>query len=95
MGHFIVSSVCFVLWAIAINLVCAGLLLAYKRVTGSALLFTTGIACFAVILGVGICARIDIAHSFRYAGITLALGVPILLRRVQHAEQNSLLKKKL
>ena len=94
MGHFIVSSTCFILWAVGINLVCAGLLLAYKRTNGSAFLFTAGLACFAVLLGVGLYARVDIAHSFRYAGITLAFGIPFLLRRVRHTEQDRPLEKK-
>lgn len=93
MGHFIASSLCFALWAVSLNLVCAGLLLGYKRVSGSTLFFTIGIACFAVLLGLGVCAHADIAHPFRYAGITLALGIPLLLRRVRHTQLERLLEE--
>ncbi len=95
MDHFIALLLCFVLWAASLNLVCAGLLLGYKRVSGSALFFTAGIACFAVLLGLGICVHADIAQPFRYAGITLVLGIPLLLRRVRHIEPGRLLGKKL
>ena len=93
MGHFIASSLCFVLWAAGLNLVCAGFLLGYKRVSGSTLFFIVGVACFAVLLGLGICAHADIAHPFRYAGITLVLGIPLLLRRIRHTEPGRLLGK--
>jgi|GEM_PF-2022289 len=88
MSYFIVSSACFVLWAVGINLVCSGLILTCKRKGSSALLITAGIACFAAVLVLGVFAHIDIAHSARYAGITLAFGMPLLLRRKQRTAQN-------
>ena len=88
MSYFIVSSACFVLWAVGINLVCSGLILTCKRKGSSALLITAGIACFAAVLVLGVFAHIDIAHSARYAGITLAFGMPLLLMRKQRTEQN-------
>lgn len=93
MGHFIVSSMCFILWAVGLNLVCVGLILACKRISGSAIFVTAGVACFATVLGLGVFAHIDIAHSFRYAGITLAPGMPLLLRYVQRTEQNKISRK--
>ena len=90
MSYFIVSSACFVLRAVGINLVCSRLILTCKRKSGSALLITAGIACFAAVLVLGVFAHIDIAHSARYAGITLALGIPLLLKRIRRTEQNKL-----
>lgn len=81
MAHFLLSSLCFVLWAVALNLVLSGMLLGYNRVRGSALLFTAGLGCLVLLLGLGVYAHIEIAYSFRYAGLTLMLRMPLLLKR--------------
>ena len=80
MEHFLLSFLCFALWAGSLNFLCLGLLLVRKRVSGSALVFTAGLACLMLIFGLGVSAHVDIAQTFRYAGLTLALSIPLLLK---------------
>ncbi len=80
MAHFLLSFLCFTLWAGSLNFLCLGLALVHKRVSGSALVLTAGLACLMLIFGLGVSAHIDIAQTFRYAGFTLVLGIPLLLK---------------
>ncbi len=81
MGHVFLSVLCFVLWAFALNLMFLGGVLAHKRVSGSASLFTVGMACLVSLMFLGVHAHINIAQSFRYAGATLPLATLFLVKR--------------
>ena len=90
MGHIVLSVLVVVLETFALILMSAGLLMAFKRMSGNALIFTAGMACLALLLAVGVHAHMDIAKPFRYAGVTLPLGVLFFVKRVmKHDNQAS------
>lgn len=84
MGHAVLSVFCFVLWAFTFNLMFYGMVLAMRRVGGSALLFSSGTACLVLLLSLAVYAHVDIARPslFGSAAMTCPLFIPLLTRRL-------------
>ncbi len=70
----IVSIISAILWVLALNCMVSGMLFAYKKIMGGALLFTVGMACLMLVFGVGVRCHIDIAKTFGFATI----GSPVI-----------------
>ena len=90
----VMSIMGFILWALALNLMFIGMLLALKKVRGSALLFSVGMLCFVLVFAVGVQAHVDIAHAFGYSGMTLPLGALLFVRRIKREGVKDVAKAK-
>ena len=78
----LVSIACAFLSIISFNLMFLGLALGSKKVFGSALLFTAGIACLFLLFGVGMQWNMDIGQTLRYAPIGFPLSLIYLRKRL-------------
>lgn len=80
----IMSIVSVVLWAVALNLQFVGLLLALKKIKGSALVFSLGMLCLVILFVVGAQAHVDVTRGFVYGGATLPIGASLFIRYIKN-----------
>jgi hypothetical protein len=81
MLHIFLQAVCFILWVFALNSMLLVIILLCKRAGGSALLFTTAIACLMLWMGIGLKAHVDITWAEPYAVVTMPMVILFLGKR--------------